>query len=442
MPEALPPGAYYGPPQPPSLPPPPARELDLAEKRMLLWAELIEQIHDPPSGDPIIRAGWLALADVVDRAPELSVAISSWLDRQSMKWHRFDPAGRPVSQIAGNLRAHLQYDRLERVRGFRGHADPRVYGRGLLRLSRSVDRMAEFTVVQGFPLNTSNGERYGPAEVLRQLMSTSAEPQVDMWDGGPSILLGVNQIALKSRHPFAVPTLLLRASEVDGAGNTVYSTEDAELQDAYRELLAAPDVPGGFLSTGLFRPQDPAVIKMARAAMRPVSEIMNPAFMRRFWSLAGYKLPPEKVSFRTGDITDIENMHAIKALYPHRRFRLAFLGTVVNQLGEDAIVPAIEAAMEMLDDDYPDAAVAIADFAYPDLNDPSRVRLHSRWSQGTYSLLLIYKHDPERRVRVIFRFLTSRPTEVIVGSDEIMVDGAYMSVREALLRRRRLLRGT
>lgn len=416
-----------------------AQQLSAYGKLLMLWAEAEEQALHPPSGDPVIGAMWRAVPEVVGQSRALGELITAWVARQDIKQSSLDPQGKPISQVAGELRTHFQLDRLRRSRGFRGHEDPLVWRRGLLAMTRSPQRLADFQVSQGLPLNTTNGERYGPPEVVRQLMYSGTEP-VDMADGGSSIMIGVNQIALKARYPFALPRLI-RPSGVDAAGNTVWGADDPDTQTAYHFLLNAPPVPGRFTSFDLFHPRDPAIRTIARAALRPTSEISNRRFMHRFHALAGQK--PEladTVDFMLGDVLSVANMRAIREQFPDRKFRIAFLGTVVNQLGEENIPRAVEASMELLDD-REDAMVLILDFVHPDANDPSVVRLHPRWDSGTYALMGIYKKDPERRARVFFRFQTSRPSEVSVGPDQIMVDGAFMGVREALLRRRRLLAG-
>jgi hypothetical protein len=94
--------------------------------------------------------------------------------------------------------------------------------------------------------------------------------------------------------------------------------------------------------------------------------------------------------------------------------------------------------MQTLDGDtYEDAMLLVLDFAYPDPHDPAVIRLHNEWKPGTYSLLAIYKNDPQRRVRELFKFVGSRPNEVMISDGQIMVDGAFMGVREAILRRHR-----
>jgi hypothetical protein len=248
-------------------------------------------------------------------------------------------------------------------------------------------------------------------------------------------LIGVNQIALKRRYPFR-PARLLRPAGQDAAGNTVWCHDDPQLQQAYNHVLAGADVPGSFVSVDLFSPRDLLIRKVSHAALRPVSEIENRSFMHRFHALAGEKLPPDVVSFSRGDITNPEDLLRIREQHPDRKFRVVFLGTVVNQLGEDKIGPTVDTAMELLDDRYDDAVVLILDFAYPDPEDPSIVRLHPRWGQGTYSLLAIYKNDEKpRKARLLFQYLTSRPNEVVVGPDEMVLQGTAVGVREALLKR-------
>jgi hypothetical protein len=161
--------------------------------------------------------------------------------------------------------------------------------------------------------------------------------------------------------------------------------------------------------------------------------------MRRFYALAGQQSNlADRHDFVQGDITNAEDMAAIRERHPDRKFRIAFAGTVMNQLGEDLIPQAVEALMQTLDGDtYEDAMLLVLDFAYPDPHDPAVIRLHNEWKPGTYSLLAIYKNDPQRRVRELFKFVGSRPNEVMISDGQIMVDGAFMGVREAILRRHR-----
>nr|AIA13153.1 Unknown Function [uncultured bacterium] len=375
---------------------------------------------------------WQALPYALDYAPNVTEAVHDWLARQDIKRHDGDAAGKPVSQVAGELRTHLQLDRMERSRQLRGFDDPSRWERSIIQMDRSLERMAAFVVSQGLPLNTTNGERYGPAEVVRQLMSNGRDP-VDMWDGGSSILIGVNQIAQKRRYPFAMPHLQRRVGEA--AGRPLWVPEDKNVEWAYRMLLGAPEVPGRFVSMDIFHPRDRIIREVARAALRPVSEIQNRRFMHRFHALAGEKLPSDVVGFQQGDITDRRDVRRIRERFPDFKCRVAFAGTVFNQLGEDKIPDAVDAMMDVLDDRYEDALVLALDFVYVDPNDRSRIRLHPRWGLGTYALIGVYKNDPQRRAREFFRFASSRPSEVEVGPDEIMVNGAFMSVRQALLER-------
>jgi hypothetical protein len=87
--------------------------------------------------------------------------------------------------------------------------------------------------------------------------------------------------------------------------------------------------------------------------------------------------------------------------------------------------------MELLGD-YDDAMVLLVDFAYRDPDDPSLVRLHTHWDEGTYTAIGIYKNDPARRARVLFRYVSSRPTEVIAGADHMMINGNFVPVQTAL----------
>jgi hypothetical protein len=423
---------------PPSQPHHSTRPLSTSEKFMVLNMETYHQIDNPPSNDPVIAAMWQALPFALDRSPALYETITSWVGRQEIKFGPAMPDGKPPSQVAGELRGRLQYDQLELARGLQGLHDPSKWEGSLLALARSDDRLAKFQVALHYPQNTTDGNRYGPLEIMRQIMSTPDQPRVDILDEASSILIGMKQLLSKRRYPFAVPRLL-QPGDADASGHVVMGSGDPQLEEAYRALLAGPEVPGAHVSTDLFPARDPIIRKLARASLRPVSEIQNRKFMSRFHALGRLVLPPEQHTFVEADITHMDDIMAIREQFPDRKFRIAFLGTVVSQLGEDHIPQAIDAAMAALDGEtYQDAAVAILDFAHPDAEDPAKLKLHPQWSSGTYALNVIYKNDPERRVRQVFRYLTSRPTEVIIGQDEIMQHGAFVGVREAILRKRRL----
>jgi len=396
----------------------------------MLLGEASVQAQTPPSGDPIIAAMWKALPDVLDASPALHGEVLRWITPRTIKAEETARQGISISQLAGALRARLQYDRLERRRGLHGHEDPAVWRRGLLQLGRDEDRRARLTVALGFPLNTPHEDRSGPLEVVRQIMAASGGP-VPLIDGGTGILIGPNKIALKDKIPFS-PTRIVEPAGINDSGKRIWLPGDPQVQADYQSVLAGPKVAGDMLGVDILNPRrDPLVTKLARAALRPVNEIGNHKFMRRFEALAGTRVAPEVVHFASGDVTDLDDMRQIQEKQNLPKPRLVSYITVANQLGDEAMPRLIENGMQLLGD-YDDAMVLILDFAYPDPADSSTVRLHAHWDEGTYTAIGIYKNDPERRARVLFRYISSRPTEVIVGQDTMMVNGKFVPVEEAL----------
>jgi hypothetical protein len=400
------------------------------QKLAMLLGEASVQSQTPPSGDPVIAAMWQAVPEALDASPTLHAEVVRWLARHTIKADETHHQGISISQLAGALRARLQYDRLERARGLRGHDDPARWLGGLLHLGKDEERIAKLTVALGFPLNTPHEDRSGPVEVVRQVMAASGGP-VPVLDGGTGMLIGLNKIALKTQYPFS-ETRLVSPGGRDENGKRLWVPGDEQMQADYRTVLAGSRIAGDLLGVDILDPRrDPLVPKLARAALRPVSEIGNRRFMNRFHALAGTRVAPEVVHFSQGDITDPEDMRHIQERNNLPKPRIVSYVTVANQLGDEAIPSLIESGMDLLGD-YDDAMVLIVDFAYRDAEDPSVVRLYTHWDPGTYTAIGIYKNDPERRARVLFRYLTSRPTEVIAGNETMMVNGAFVPVREAL----------
>jgi len=283
------------------------------------------------------------------------------------------------------------------------------------------ERLAVFDMVlTNHTPRTCSGERYGPVEVVRQMDGDLSGEGAGFWDGGSSVQAGVNQMQLKHLFPFPLARLLFP----DGS-------PDDQATAGYADCIGRPAIGGDFVTSDLLPPDDRVARMLALASMRP-SEITDASFRSRFLVLAHAKLP--NVHFIQGDITDKNAVDAIRrrrdalGLGPAR---IAFLGTVLDQLGQGRVAQGIRNAMSLVGNG---GKLIIAEFGQPDRRDPRKFSLLPHWGRYTYGYFAVHKDDGDGVIHPLIKFETSRPINGRVDGGLLDICGQLLPYREHLAR--------
>lgn len=375
--------------------------------------EAISQIENPPSGDPIISAMWEGFLWALDKSSEFQALVGSYAAKQSVIVEPWTVGGVPISEVNGRLRTMLQYDAM-RYNLRHLPTTPLGWMRQLTGLARDPDRCAAVeTALDHNHTMTTSGDRLAPFEVIRQLQGGPA----GFFDAASSVGIGARQTQLKDGHPFSAARLLHR----DGS-------DDEAASDGYAQLVHGPILPGPIILSDLVPPDSRLARRLSLASLRP-SEILDPAVVEQRRQLLAAKL--SNVVFKRSDLLHRESMGAIREYCRHHRIRLAFVGTVLNIIGQEHVETVIDNVLWALDD-HPDSEVIVADFAQVDRRKPYKLSLAPRWGRASYGYFGIRLGDRER-VNSLFEFTNSRPRVGRVGDGLITVGGEVQPIRELIV---------
>ncbi|HSX29428.1 MAG TPA: hypothetical protein VLE73_02615 [Candidatus Saccharimonadales bacterium] len=385
------------------------------------------QIHNPPSKEKPIGVMWDGFLSAVVRHEPLVDAIQQYADGQTILTPSKPEAGLPVSEINNKVRVALAYDARsyneKPLHSLNKHDWLGVIGD----IAHDDTRFANFlTILNYLHIPTTVQDRYGAFEVVRQLWGDPTGKGIDWWEGGSSVQLGAKATQLKQYYPF-LASRVVRPVGGERKTGRVKTEIDRAANKGYKNILGRTAIGGDIIGTDIWRPDDRWLRQLAIAALRP-SELADDCFMERFTGILEADVP--NIGYIGGDITDEAMMRSIRAELGGRTKQLGFLGTVLNQVGQEKVMQTIDNALGMLHDD---GVLFILEFGNADPNDPTKFQLASEWSEWTYRLCAVHNKDPQRRIQPLLCFKNSRMTHVMVEDGLLDTGGGYRPMRDYLV---------
>ena len=373
------------------------------------------QRDNPPSGDPIIAAMWGGALSALEKDAAFRDLVEDYAAKHHVIVKPWTVEGVPDSEVNGLLRTALQFDSIRN--GIRFPETKTGWERQIRNMASDPARRSYVEyVLDQMRTMTTTGYRQAPFEVVRQLKGEPA----GFLDGGSSVGIGARQTQLKDSHPFAPVRLLSEGGRDDELSSRGYAS-----------LVGAPILRGNIVLFDRVPPDNWLARQLSIASLRPVSEIMNPAFMEERRQLLGAKL--SNLVFVQGDLTDKDSIAMLKERCQGMDLRLAFVGTVLNQVGQENVDEVIDNVLDALED-HPDSEVVISEFAKIDRRRPSTLSLLPQWRQAGYRYFSVSKHD-RGRIQPLFTFTSSRPEVGRVEGGSIVVGGETAPLRELLAAR-------
>lgn len=384
-------------------------------------AEALDQIKHPPSGDLFIPPMWEAALDLIDQEGPFKDFVSSAASDQSAIVEEWTVGGHPISEINGLLRTVFQEyavrygPRLPKT----FHGWKRVF----LNFSRDPEALDHARMLlSSCCIMTNAHERYGPFEAVRAAKGESG----GFLDAASSIGIGARGVLLKDAHPFKP----VRFETDRGA-------EDVLAVQGYSNLIAAPLLTGNVLMTDIVPPDSHLARRVSLASNRP-AEIMDPNFRRERRELLRAKLT--NLAFAQSDLTKRRTMGRVRELSQEWQIRTAFLGTALNQVGQEFVDIVIDNVLWALTE-HQSTELVIADFVQRDRRDPSRLFLLPSWQSapayGRYAYNYFSVKMADRgHIGWLFGFTGSRPRRGTVGDGTIVTaHGETHGLRELLIAR-------
>lgn len=392
----------------------PQRLIEASEDPMLAarlaaeFAEITHQRRYPPSKDAVISAMWAEYVPALVAYPEFEKINREYVSKRPVLLHPNDQAGVPRSELVGQLRMGLQDDALQHSLPLHRHGRPE-WRANFAELAGDKERLEWLRFITSFHPPTTNKERYGPLEVVRQMAAIACQEVFHLWEGGSSVQIGVKATQLKHLHPFKEP-LVRRPVRAMREGARQRLVEDREGAQAYAALLGRPALQGEIVCTDLYPEGNDLQKRLFRAAQRP-SEISDEGYMATMQHLMNAKLP--NIRFVEGDITDAHIMSRIARACSDIELHFAFLGTMLNQVGQEHVEQTIANALNLL---HNGGVLLILEFAAVDPDNAGKLHLTTGWRDWTYRLFAIHKNDDKRRVHELMRFKNSRMEEVQISN--------------------------
>ncbi len=380
------------------------------------------QIANPLGGDPFIPPMWEAALHLEATDPRFREFLEYSASDQNAIVEEWTVGGHPISEINSLLRTLFQ----EHATRY-GPRLPRTFRGWVRSLSNQVNDPASLDRAKMLIANcstmTNADSRYGPFEVIRVLKGGPG----CFLDAASSIGLGARRILLKEKHPF-VPVFLQRNG----------GDEDMLAAQGYASLVAAPLLPRNVLMTDIVEPDNKLAQRVELASNRP-TEIMDPGFRRERRELLRARLA--NLAFEQSDLTKRRTMGRVRELCQEWQIRTAFLGTALNQIGQEFVDLAIDNVLWALDQ-HDDTEVVVADFIERDRRDPGRLFLLPQWQMSPAGLPGDYPYNyfgvrlsDRGKVNRLFGFSGSRPRRGAVGDGIIAVHGEAHVLRELMIAR-------
>lgn len=384
-------------------------------------SEAIAQIENPPTGDVYIPPMWEAALHLEARDPQFREFLEYAASDQNAIVEEWTVGGHPISEINGLLRTIFQAHATRY-----GPRLPKTFRGWVRSMSNQVHDPEALSHAKMLCANcntmTNAAGRSGPFEVIRVLKGAAS-----YLEAASSIGLGPRRILQKEKYPFNQVII-----ERNGDG------EDADATAGYASLVAAPLMPGSVLMTDIIPPDDKLARRVELASNRP-SEIMDPNFRRERRELLRAKLA--NLAFEQSDLTKRRTMGRVRELCHEWQIRTAFLGTALNQMGQEFIGPVIENVLWALQQ-HEDTELVVADFIERDRRDPSRLFLLPKWQmsaaghRGGYPYNYFGVRLSDRgQIQRLFGFSSSRPRRGAVGDGTIVLHGEAHSLRELIVAR-------
>ncbi len=378
------------------------------------------QIVDPPSGDPFIPPMWEATLDLVETDDRFRHFLETSASDQNVIVEEWTVGGHPISEIIGLYRTVFQEYATRH-----GPRTPKTYlgwRRLLLNFAHDAEALDRGRMLMSNCSTMTNADgRYGPFETIR----VSKGETGGFLDAASSIGIGARKILLKKTHPFGSVQL------VDARGN-----RDTEATRGYAQRVAEPLIAGNVLMTDIIPPDNALARRVALASNRP-TEIMDPTFRRERREMLRARLA--NLAFEQSDLIRRRTMGRVRELCQEWQIRTAFLGTALNQIGQEYVGTVLENVLWALDQ-HDDTEVVVADFIERDRRDPSKLFLLPNWQtplspdEYVYNYFGVRLADPGHISR-LFGFTSSRPHHGAVGDGVIAVRGEVVSLREQLVAR-------
>lgn len=392
-----------------------------------LLTEIVRQKRFPPSREKVIGAMWSELLPVFDEQGPVMVALRDFVSGQRILQPNRPDVGVPISEVAGKIRVSLQYIAMQYHDTIPLHMYTRTTWRHVIEQMVQVDtQYGDFlTILNYLNVPTTLQKRYAPFEAVRQLWSDPTAEGINWWEGGSSLQIGAKATQLKSKYPFEASRVVrLTGGRLKSGKSEMEPDRIAGL--GYQRLLGRTAIGGGIVGTDIWTPRDALMRRLAVASLRP-SEIGDPDFMTQFTGLMDAEL--HNVYHTLGDITDYHYLEAVRRQFDGSPVEMGFLGTMLNQVGQEHVDQTIRHAMELLDED---GILFILEFGRPDPACPSKFQLAPTWKDWTYGFFAIHKADPDRTIQPLLQFKNSRMTHMIVGAGVLDVGNGYRTMREHL----------
>jgi len=401
-----------------------------------LHEEFRYQAKHPPGEDQITGALFGALLEEpADSELSRAIEVMSVLRTQ----------GHPdvsASEIAGVVRASICTYLLSHDEDFsyRGLTTPERWRPKLGLISEAIrDEHSQSVGITNFYFNlvsrkvqTSLPDRYKSLALLLQTSGERFSKEVAWLDVGSGVMEGAQQLATYDRFP-------MKFSAVSSA-RTSFDEPDRRLTGKINRLLkreppisqaVCNDVENIYYEH--YGMHDPTVLEWARGSLRP-SEHLDRKFMKKFDALAAEKAP--HVRFVKGDLNNPGDAERIRDQVEGRTFDVVSFMTSLHQVTKAQREVMLERASELLSDD---GMVVVQDFAYlPASKRPlpfTSLQTYQHWHvPGHYRTHVYDALHPQPGLQETFYFKDSRCQELLLGTAQLMVDGALTPIDEAIHR--------
>lgn len=413
--------------------------------------EARQQEKNPPSGDQYIAAHFGALRQLPSNHPYNQVLQNIFSLRFDRRYSvspyssvsKFNEAG--TSEMAGMERTINCYYLIQTIPGFRyeGYDAPEAWEPSFRAIGEMVldpecnDDIAEHLEynLMTRKVQTNIPQRYGPLELVFQLLSERFENKIEWLDVGSGIMEGPRQILLKNDYP-------LKFNEVRQLGYDGSEEKAAELTAKVNRIMNLPsiikhcvgtDLQNVYLSRGEI--YDPRTLEWCVASLRP-KEFRDKAFMDRFLGLLKGEVH-DRLSFQRVNLADETMVENFRKKSPVQSFDAISMITMSHQQTKADRVRQFEQAQALL---KPGGIIFIQDFAYlrrPYRGRPQSIKaleIYSDWHSEPYRYnSFIYDSlRPDLGLQLIFQSRDSRSKELTLGAGKLCIKNELLPVSRVI----------